>query len=1134
MAPAGDAGAPFRLVARADLDTLVGGFQPRGERAAGRAPRHPVTATALLFDPGGETLHVACAGAEVCVAHCRVAQGTTPSGDVRARFVVDDVTPSPRPAAPPEAAPLRPEPSPRVPVVDRTIRELCAISGNRRCVAARADSGVEVHYYDARCSSDARGTPSSAEEETNARESRVFVIPDTAGASAVASDASASASAKAYVAVASPGGRKRVVVYAVPPFASRQDCKQKATVVFDIAADIILGLAHPARAMTWLGATLVIGAPRGAVAVRVADGYATPLAGAVNPDAVSPKREARRRARARAAALAALAPRRPRSDGASYETMFGSDHVPIGSRAGLEAEDDEVTEATEAPAAPALAVASGGAVANDAAVAAPTPADVSIVARAPDGTLMRVWLHGEDEDVDEADADRGTASASANAPAVFVLDDASKNGAKTFFARSEPVDLTCAFPFAVAAPRGGTREKLARAVDLTGLAPGDSHALALGMSGDGARENRGDAARETRLLIAGAPRGAALGRGDDRNDAVENRDPASFSCPASASALLAARGGTLELYRARSTRERVVALAVAGRLEEAVALADARGGTAPAPFHEPSSPSLAVLTRAECGFLAVARLDFELAASLWRSVGDALSLSELLPYFPRQGGSRTAFRGRVEASAVGAGAETDEKRFVKRLGARETVSAFSRPGAPCLADLETVVAAHASRPDPREVGRLCRAAKRALVPLFAARPARDGDPRKRRLDTLTLRLWAETGDAARLERALLGEETTQTSETSETSETMTHTKEEQSEQSEQSFARNSRDVDVSVLGPACTSSGRHFARAIVHWRLERNDDAAFETYAALSSGALVEAPAEPPSNERAAESSPRVAAAVLAARLLRERCREDLRGDARPGDEDVRRWTRRHVAWILREAPEEGIAALASPRVARAVDLQFVAEACVAANATRATRARVLRDRVRPFAPDRANADAHTALAVALWEAAEEALAEADGLTRSPPAEDVPKTTSPESPESPESLAAFLRLEPRRVDARATLAALDPNAVTSSSVRGTLALGLVTGVRVAPPAIPKALARHAAALAELRAAVGDHVAAYRLLAEVAGDARAADAHVARFGDDARRARDRVLEMASRSASRAPDPKPRFSLRGKVS
>lgn len=337
MAPAGDAGAPFRLVARADLDTLVGGFQPRGERAAGRAPRHPVTATALLFDPGGETLHVACAGAEVCVAHCRVAQGTTPSGDVRARFVVDDVTPSPRPAPPPEAAPSRPEPSPRVPVVDRTIRELCAISGNRRCVAARADSGVEVHYYDTRCSSDAKGTPSSAEEETNAfSETRVFVIPDTAGASAIASDASASA--KAHVAVASPGGRKRVVVYAVPPFASRQDCKQKkATVVFDIAADIILGLAHPARAMTWLGATLVIGAPRGAFAVRVADGYATPLAGAVSGFAlaVSPKREARRRARARAPPHSPRSrlgapdrtglPTKPCSD----RTMFRSDRARV-------------------------------------------------------------------------------------------------------------------------------------------------------------------------------------------------------------------------------------------------------------------------------------------------------------------------------------------------------------------------------------------------------------------------------------------------------------------------------------------------------------------------------------------------------------------------------------------------------------------------------------------------------------------------------------------------------------------------------------------------------------------------------------------------------------------------------------
>ena len=199
----------------------------------------------------------------------------------------------------------------------------------------------------------------------------------------------------------------------------------------------------------------------------------------------------------------------------------------------------------------------------------------------------------------------------------------------------------------------------------------------------------------------------------------------------------------------------------------------------------------------------------------------------------------------------------------------------------------------------------------------------------------------------------------------------------------------------------------------------------------------------------------------------------------------------------------------------------------------------MLRDRIRPFAPDRANGDAHTAFAVALWEAAEEDAEVKDESISSSRDDEGRKTntettlvSSEDSDEVFESLVSFLRREPRRVDARAALAALDPNAVTSSSVRGMLALGLVTGVRVAPPAIPKALARHAAALAELRAAVGDHVAAYRLLAEVARDADAAEAHLARFGEEARRARDRVLEIANRPP-RTEDPKPRFSLRGKV-
>jgi hypothetical protein len=203
-----------------------------------------------------------------------------------------------------------------------------------------------------------------------------------------------------------------------------------------------------------------------------------------------------------------------------------------------------------------------------------------------------------------------------------------------------------------------------------------------------------------------------------------------------------------------------------------------------------------------------------------------------------------------------------------------------------------------------------------------------------------------------------------------------------------------------------------------------------------------------------------------------------------------------------------------------------------------------------PFAPDRANGDAHTAFFVALWELKEEEVKVRDAevsdelndasrisdARREPSLETTTTLVSGKDEEdssvSEESLVSFLRREPSRVDAHAALAALDPNAVTSSSVRGMLALGLVTGVRVAPPAIPKALARHAFALALLRAAVGDHVAAYRLLAEVARDADAAEAHVARFGEEARRARDRVLELATRPP-RLEDPKPRFSLRGKV-
>ena len=427
----------------------------------------------------------------MCVAHCRVAQGTTPSGDVRARFVVDDVTPSPRPAPSPEVAPFRPEPSPHVAVVDRTIRELCAISGNRRCVAARADSGVEVHYYDARCSSDARGTTNaSSENERIARKPRLRHprhrgrIRRRVGRLRLRLRLRGKKSATSPW--RAPGARKRVVVYAVPPLLTTRG---EATVVFDIAADIILGLAHPARAMTWLGATLVIGTPRGdGGAVRVADGRATPRRRPFSAAApVSPKRRGERTS-ARAAP-----PRSPRSRlGARARAVLPTKPCSDRIRSDRARMKPKTTAARRRRRH--AAEGAGGGVGGDERERRRRSRRgrprTSRSSRAPDGTLLRVWLHGEaeDEDEDDADADRGTASASANAPAVFVLDDASKNG--DFFARSEPVALTCASPGAVARARR-TREKLARG-------SGPHRPRAWGQPRAGARDVRRRRAREPR------------------------------------------------------------------------------------------------------------------------------------------------------------------------------------------------------------------------------------------------------------------------------------------------------------------------------------------------------------------------------------------------------------------------------------------------------------------------------------------------------------------------------------------------------------------------------------------------------------------------------------------------------------
>ena len=1078
-----DAGAPFRRVARADLNVLIGGFETRRKRP----PRkHPLAATSLVLDQAGERAHLGFAGGEVC--SMRVVQGTTPDGDVRSRFVVEDVTraqdavASSSTSRETEAS----EENDSSTNLNFAIHQLCFVP-TFRCVVARAEAGVTVHYH-------------GVEGEGEGESTRVFCIPNSRNASAIAVDTTGTHSTQ--IAVVCPERKKKVVVYEIPEYPKLKQLDRfgkentgiaspKENGLFRVAYERILGSAYPARTASWHAGTLVVGTPRGVVCVSLLDGLAEPLPGAHGDASRRTENLDSRRKKLldkSRLVLAGLGPIRPNDE--AYDTMFGGGVYGDG-------DDDDGGRAESNPVHPAIAAAPNG-----------------VLALAPTGELLRAWLDCDETRDGGGGETEKRASLALGAPAV-----------------ETPISLTCAFPFAVLVSKSAT---VATVVDCVGTAPEDNYCVSFCVSGN-ACNGKHDVQNETQnaLLVAGAPIGPALGRGDDVGNEL---CVSSFSCPASSSALVAVRGGLVEMHRRRSTRERVVALLVALRIEgtfwgfpksrttvspttdtflykkkEAVSLADARGRDVGDEWKHENGlrcgrSSFAIHMRAEAGFLAVARLDFEYAVSLWRSVGDAVQIAELLPYFTRQAGSKTAFRGAVAANKVSAGSENTECGFVSRLGARERFAAVG--GTPIVCDLETVFACALRSVLPvSTLEKKLLSAKKTLVEYLEKRPLANGDALKRRGDTLVLVLWAETGNVTKLERALGG--------------TVDGVEKGTELVAAQMYAR---DVDVAVLGPVLVTRGRFFARALLFAKLEKDDDQALETYAGLARGALTEALCEPGFGGAGCGAEPvSHTCAQLASALIRERCRDDLRGLHRPSDEAVARWTRRHVSWILETSPSDGVETLGVPRVMRSVDCEFALAMCATAKATQTVVWQVLKNRIAPFAPDRQNESAHTAFAVATWRAWDDENENENGQSGD--------TTCVASPAS---LLAFLLKKPIRFDAQRTLQAIDPDQLSSSSARGLLALGLVHGARVAPRSLPKKFSQFVFALAELRGAVGDHVAAYRLLTEVAMAEAAADAYVERLGETAVAAKEKVIEILGRP-NRGTDKEqaaPTFSLRGK--
>ena len=447
-----------------------------------------------------------------------------------------------------------------------------------------------------------------------------------------------------------------------------------------------------------------------------------------------------------------------------------------------------------------------------------------------------------------------------------------------------------------------------------------------------------------------------------------------------AGVLVAARGSTLEVWRAVPLDEQVRALLVAGRLEDAAALAETDRDAPVATLDDASEDDddswegapgrhverhvglvLADVAHAEAGLGAMATLDFDAAARHF-AASRSFHPSQIFPYFPRH-----------VPGANGPG-EVAYPRWMNGGRARRYWGLHAGPS-----DIDALVSAAlrrrngdgSSKVDPAEVRVHALKAKRALggyLTRWATDDARSDAAREetmsgdgggggelvaRQLNTVLCALWAETGEAGRLEEKLDARLRARVS---------------AGQPREGADPVGCRplevihEVDEAVLAPVLVREGRHHALALLVGARAAGE--AMEVWAALHAGRIEEAAASSGAVFSAGAAS--AAAAAAAAALLTSTC---AAGDATCADDvDL---ACRHVAWILAASTDAGLAVLTAPGALRWMPLSRALAALEPHRATAA--ATYLAARLAPGAPGESDPATHTQYALALFAVAAEA-----------------------------------------------------------------------------------------------------------------------------------------------------------------